>query len=368
MASNEYQPLYEKIKHYIVQKIHNMEWIQGERIPSEQELAETFGVSRITTKRAIDDLARQGIIVRKKGQGSFVSKPNETGDNNKYIVSILLPYDNTRRELPQYINGVMEVLRKKNYYLDIHCNRSESMRIERGFLSDLPRTGIRGIIYYPTNIDAEVDILMPLYIEGFPIVTVDKYSRIIPFHSVVSENYNGAYAVVSEVIRAGHNKIAFITRKKIETASSLTERFEGYCKALKDHHIPISMDLVLSDYDTMLAGRTKGENFAKKMRHLLNIGITAIFVEADNLIVDTIVDFVRRGLIEPKDFFISGFDGMDIPKWLEFPSMFAIQDSAAIARKAAEVLLSSIENHDVPRQKIMIPVRFAVMNRQQTCD
>jgi GntR family transcriptional regulator len=47
----------------------------GEAIPSERQLSADLGVSRLTVRAALDDLVRQGLLVRKRGSGTFVSEP-----------------------------------------------------------------------------------------------------------------------------------------------------------------------------------------------------------------------------------------------------------------------------------------------------
>ena len=48
---------------------------QGDKIPAEQQLIERFGVSRITVRQALDALAREGLVTRKQGKGTYVSIP-----------------------------------------------------------------------------------------------------------------------------------------------------------------------------------------------------------------------------------------------------------------------------------------------------
>jgi GntR family transcriptional regulator len=48
----------------------------GDPLPTEQELCDQFGVSRITVRRALSDLANQGYIIRRQGVGSFVRERN----------------------------------------------------------------------------------------------------------------------------------------------------------------------------------------------------------------------------------------------------------------------------------------------------
>ena len=47
----------------------------GEALPPERALATELGVSRMTLRRAIDELAREGLITRRQGAGTFVAEP-----------------------------------------------------------------------------------------------------------------------------------------------------------------------------------------------------------------------------------------------------------------------------------------------------
>lgn len=47
----------------------------GEAIPSERQLSSDLGVSRLTVRAALDDLVREGLLVRRHGSGTFVSEP-----------------------------------------------------------------------------------------------------------------------------------------------------------------------------------------------------------------------------------------------------------------------------------------------------
>ena len=47
----------------------------GDAIPSERQLSADLGVSRLTVRAALDDLVREGHLVRRRGSGTFVSEP-----------------------------------------------------------------------------------------------------------------------------------------------------------------------------------------------------------------------------------------------------------------------------------------------------
>ncbi len=66
-------PLYVQIRESIRSRIDTGELKAGGYLPSEETLAKDFGVSRMTLRRAMDDLVQEGLIVRKHGDGTLVS-------------------------------------------------------------------------------------------------------------------------------------------------------------------------------------------------------------------------------------------------------------------------------------------------------
>lgn len=65
-------PKYYLLKKEIVHQIDNEFFKDGELIPSERELVQKYGVSRITVRRAIDELVSEGYLYRVQGKGTFV--------------------------------------------------------------------------------------------------------------------------------------------------------------------------------------------------------------------------------------------------------------------------------------------------------
>lgn len=67
-------PLYDQLKQIIKDSILQEVYKQGERLPNETELCEIYGVSRITVRRAIQELTEEGLLERKQGKGTFVMR------------------------------------------------------------------------------------------------------------------------------------------------------------------------------------------------------------------------------------------------------------------------------------------------------
>lgn len=75
MDNNSFLTLQNQLKKEFYEKIANKEWLPGQRIPSEKELCEEYGVSRITVREALRELVEANYIVRKQGKGTFVAAP-----------------------------------------------------------------------------------------------------------------------------------------------------------------------------------------------------------------------------------------------------------------------------------------------------
>ncbi|MCY4154771.1 MAG: GntR family transcriptional regulator [Gammaproteobacteria bacterium] len=66
-------PLYHQLYAMLRDCIHSGILEHGARMPSEKELSTTFNVSRITARRALDDLAAESLVARQRGRGTFVN-------------------------------------------------------------------------------------------------------------------------------------------------------------------------------------------------------------------------------------------------------------------------------------------------------
>ncbi len=65
-------PLYYQLKQILLRRILDEKAVPGESIPSEKELQDRYQVSRITVRRAVNDLASEGYVTREPGRGTFV--------------------------------------------------------------------------------------------------------------------------------------------------------------------------------------------------------------------------------------------------------------------------------------------------------
>ena len=77
---------YEQIRQDIIHKIESMEYRPNQVIPSENELCASYGVSRITVRKAIDELVHEGLLYRIRGKGSLRRRMGLKEKEEVYVI------------------------------------------------------------------------------------------------------------------------------------------------------------------------------------------------------------------------------------------------------------------------------------------
>jgi GntR family transcriptional regulator len=80
-----FSPLYQQIKALLVTSLQAGEWLPGQVIPSEIELAARFKVSQGTVRKAIDEMATDNLVVRRQGKGTFVASHAEATRQYRFL-------------------------------------------------------------------------------------------------------------------------------------------------------------------------------------------------------------------------------------------------------------------------------------------
>ena len=75
-------PLYVQIRRSLHDDIVNKVLMPGQRLPSEDELAARFGVSRMTVRQGVSDLIDEGLVYRRHGVGTFVAQSHIERDHS----------------------------------------------------------------------------------------------------------------------------------------------------------------------------------------------------------------------------------------------------------------------------------------------
>jgi GntR family transcriptional regulator len=106
ISKTEGIPRYIQIRQSLHDDIVNQVLIPGQKLPSEEELGEIFGVSRMTVRQGISDLIDEGLLYRRHGVGTFVAQPH-------------IDRDHTR------LSNFVEMARKEGIDLVVHLLKAE---------------------------------------------------------------------------------------------------------------------------------------------------------------------------------------------------------------------------------------------------
>lgn len=68
-------PLYVRLRRLLEDLIISGKLSQGSALPAERDLADYANISRVTVRKAVDDLVKDGLLSRRRGSGTFVSQP-----------------------------------------------------------------------------------------------------------------------------------------------------------------------------------------------------------------------------------------------------------------------------------------------------
>lgn len=267
------EAVYRKIYNDILAKIQDGRLKEGEKVPTELELAGRYGVSRISSKRALDELAAGGYLRRVAGQGSFVAIPKE----RPKLLGLSLSNFNQLFGM-EFIKGVYYeaeqlgygVVMKTGYFTNNH---------ELQALNHLVDTGVEGIICIPLYEGESWDRNLQRVVERCPLVFADRTVWRYGVPLVCSDNRRATAHLCWYLANLGHQKIVFVSSKPDSTV--VRERLEGFLEGMHLSAAPPAGQAVFTGIRSTLPGMNQPQNNRKDMDDIAaflrdNPGTTAI--------------------------------------------------------------------------------------------
>jgi len=149
------KPLYQQVRERLLLRLIDGDWIAGDVIPSEIQLARELGVSQGTVRKALDEMVRDNILRRKQGRGTFVA----SSEDAEFVFQFFrLQPDTGDRVMPASV--VISVRREK-----ANASVAQLLEITRGTeIVKIER--VRSLNDRP--VIAETVILVRALFEGFP--------------------------------------------------------------------------------------------------------------------------------------------------------------------------------------------------------
>jgi DNA-binding LacI/PurR family transcriptional regulator len=358
------EPLYKQIFTHFRDRIVSNEISAGSRLPSENDISKTFNVSRITASRALAELERINLIYRIKGSGSYVTDGVfEPKDGNAFsgspsFISLVLP---TKGDFASDIlKGVEEIASQNGFFVTFH-NSAESPELEKEIVDEIINRGTRGIIVYPLEPSANMDIFSRLLINKYPFVLIDRNIPGLEASLVWADNHKAFYGITEYLLKQGHTRIAFLGTSVFDVSSE-TERYKGFCAAHIKSGVPImnrnlygTKDDFRDIPDDYMRGQdqnVRAANFffdtLEKMDSTKRP--TAIAAVNDRIAALLISTAISRGISIPGDYSITGFDNLPFAGHLPVPLTTVAQPAMQIGRLAALELFERIRNRNIVPQ------------------
>lgn len=361
------KPKYETIMEDLLTRIHNNDFSYDAVFCTEKQLSEQYSVSRITAKRAITDLEQRGVLYRKRGVGSFVSRsalssintPGRSSTDSR-MVSFLLPFDSTKGNLFQTIEVVNKALSARGYFMSLYISDTSSSK-EKANIRLLLSQNLSGLVYYPMRDKINLNLLNEFIFNGIPVVVIDKSTDCPYLHNVVSDNFEGGRLLAEHLLSLGHRNIAFFTTAPIDETSSVRNRFAGYLFQMQASGIPVNPNhLICYPHEIVedIAAANEPNAFHNAIRQMYNAGVTAIIAENDRVAQFIYMACSSMGLHIPEDISLCGFDNIEAAQELEITSVK--QDFVAIGEQISQVLLDTMANPSASTSKITVPVELIV--------
>jgi GntR family transcriptional regulator of arabinose operon len=330
----------------LVQQLRAGRWKAGDQIPTEAELVQQFGVSRITVARAVRDLEAEGLVERRRGAGTFVRRK----DTSRQLSFGLLIPDLGETEIFEPIcQGMMtSPLAHEHVLLWGSAVSQSGSKEERAWnlCRQYVERKVSGVFFAPLELSPSKDELNRRIGNAFdavriPIVLLDR--ELLPYpqpgrHDLVGlDNHRAGFAVTQHLIQLGLTRIAFVGPGT--AASTVDEREAGYREALYAIGAVLDRGLVRRiDPDTDEA-----------VRGLMEFQRPEGIVCANDRTAGRLMHTLRRLQYRiPQDVRLVGIDDVDYARLLPVPLTTLRQPTKQIGDAAIEIMLSRIARPHLP--------------------
>lgn len=342
--------LYLQIKEHLMKLIRDNKDNPSYQLPSENQLALKFSASRITAKRALTELQKEGRIYRVHGKGSFISPAAAedeqlTGGN---AICMLLP-NLESHFMTRMVDGVQQELRKHGYHLLLISEKDPNNHNSQ-LISHILELGVKGIIVFPNSRSRYKNDLLLLALNKFPVVFVDRTLRDFDVSAVTSDHIAISQRAVQMLFDRGCKQVGFISRPP-EYSTSIARRITGYEKAhiANDRTIHLRSRLYLPrDEDNQLACILKFLEQNPDMDGLLTYGSSVGF--------HVYRAIAKAGIRVPEQLQVVFFDDeyAEFCDLLPFAPTCIVQRSEEIGAKAAQLVLQYIQSKQVTIDKVFV--------------
>jgi len=315
----------------------------GAILPTEEELAKKFNISRPTIAKVYNSLQNEGLVKKKIGFGTTVVFNK---DKKKYIFGLLLPGSGESEIFSEISDHILELSKQK----DITCLWEGTIANNAEMRQDLIMKNIQHyidnkvdlVIFSPLERTSRSNFLNEkickmLDEESIPLILIDR--DIFPFpkrskYDIIGiDNFRAGYLMTDHLIKSGCENIYFFYRK--DSAFSVNLRLLGCRTACFDSGINFNPDNAICGEPSDIQLVKKIKIFNKK---------TGVLCANDSTAAMLMTTINRIGFKISKDLLIAGFDDMKYAKNLQIPLTTYRQPLCEIAMCCFNVGLNKLLN------------------------
>lgn len=357
MCDSSEKPKWVEIFEKLQKDLREGVYPQGVSLPSEESLVRTFGVSRITAVRAMEELRKRGLVWRKRGSGTFATKVARMESGR---IGLIMPSLSFGEIFPQICQALTRFAQQDGYSLvlgDISSAKPdkrahEACEVARRFVEE----GVVGVIFQPlaflrTPERVTKEILTLFSDSDIPVVLIDRDIEIggavLPHDFVGIDNLNAGRALGAHLIEQGAKRVHFLMRPNC--ASVIRDRYDGVMSAL---------DGRMSNKSVIVA--EPNDRAALKPWFERKIRPDAVVCESDYVAAQLNNTLASLGLSVPKDVMLAGFDDVRCAVSAT-PNLTTVrQPCEDIARMAYQVLRERLRDTSLPSRRILLPAPLII--------
>lgn len=211
---------------------------------------------------------------------------------------------------------------------------------------------VDGLVITPPC-DVDPFLLELLDLSAVPFVQISPLNRTADIPYVAGDEYQGAYLMTEQLIKLGHQRIAFLSGPRNHRAS--IDRLFGYKAALEVFQVPIREELILESLFNFDGGYN-----AAQIAMTLPDPPTAIFGGSDQAALGALYALKEMQLCVPGDVSVCGFD--DLPQAQQvWPGLSTIAfPMDIIVEQAIKMLTSILAGREPEFKQVVLPSRLVI--------
>lgn len=347
-----YTTIFEKLRDEIITGKYARDF------PSEMKLVERFAASRHTVIRAMSELVKAGLIERRRGSGTVVSRKirQKLGQ-----IGLVAPYF----KKTAFVDAIARICRREGYSLvtgevsqkpmSREACKDEALRLAREFVE----TGVSGILMQPLQSVASADslntaMLRAFRMRGIPVVLVDHDIVDRPEQGACDivgiDNFRSGYSLGKYLVHCGATRIAFLMRA--HWAPTVSERMRGVSAAV------VEAGQSWNPQKNIFACEADDEK--SLAAYIRRFHPDAIACGNDLDAAKLLRTLKKFRIAVPSRVMVTGFD--DLPASAQFvPALTTVrQVFSDLAEVAADVLFRRMADPNLPVVTISLPTKLIV--------